>query len=700
MNFRIVLPVSAAAFAAFTAPAALKTSWDVGDYVQSGLIMHYDAIRNVGAAAVHDPSATQWKDLASEDGYAENRACVYGGNGSWADDAYMFTGVSCMETRNAPAFGGEFTVQIACDFDVTSDSRTHPTVFACDDFGFSLNRSYDSARAATNLFWGTKTYSGNNTPTQTRTWGGRYINAAFDSSFSYITEDLDWDYCKTVWGMRVARTSPVDVPALSYTMGARPMGGDSGGRNYCSIGGLHSVRVYSRKLENSELAWNRAIDEIRFHGGSATPYTNVVVAASFNAGLAGVEAPGPYVVDGAHVFSALPVSCDGGVWNPVGYTIETWDAAAGAWGAASRFTGSEYRHEASGASVPVRLAWIWELQSGVRRMDAADYVQDGIIAHFDGIRNAGAFVAHDSAASRWTDISPLGGFAKPDLSVYAGNLGSWADDAYVFAGQSYMRTGSIALGGEFTIQIACNMDAAVREAVTNSPTLLSAANNFAIYLDREWARAATNIYWNVDKFGGTARPTILDWTDPRYVTGAFTSSNMYITDRGEWRTGWGVERTRTILDDVPAMTFVIGGMTSRNGMTGKFYSLRMYSRHLSNAELSLNRAVDEVRFHGAQEASVPGAVCVCSSRPALSGAERGVYMLAGSYTFTAAPALVGDTRYLPVGSTVETWDAAAGRWADPVFTAGPSRSLAADGSSARRLTWKWRADNGLILIFQ
>ena len=141
MKFRILCAASAAT-CAFSASAALKTTWDVGDYIQDGLVMHYDGIRNVGAAAEHDSSATQWKDLSPNAGYAENRACVYGGNGYWADDAYVFTGVSCMETKNQPVLGGEFTIQIACDVDVTSDNRTHPSVFASDRFYMYLDRSW------------------------------------------------------------------------------------------------------------------------------------------------------------------------------------------------------------------------------------------------------------------------------------------------------------------------------------------------------------------------------------------------------------------------------------------------------------------------------------------------------------------------------------------------------------------------------
>ena len=43
---RFVVALTATVFA-LAADAKLKTSWDVGDYVQDGLIAHYDGIRNM-----------------------------------------------------------------------------------------------------------------------------------------------------------------------------------------------------------------------------------------------------------------------------------------------------------------------------------------------------------------------------------------------------------------------------------------------------------------------------------------------------------------------------------------------------------------------------------------------------------------------------------------------------------------------------
>ena len=707
MKFRILCAVSAAS-CAFSASAALKTTWDVGDYIQDGLVMHYDGIRNVGATAEHDSSATQWKDLSPNAGYAENRACVYGGNGSWTNNAYVFTGVSCMETKNQPALGGEFTIQIACDVDVTSDDRTHPSVFAAGAFYMYVDRSFAAQQALTNIFWQTDTYSGNASGDrpQVKWLEGRYINAAFNASYMYITPGTDWDECAKYWGMRQSRPAPVDVPALSYTIGGRPMGGSSGGRNYCSIGKFYAVRAYSRKLENWELAHNRAIDEIRFHGATAIPYTNVLVAASDNAVLVGAEAPGGYAVDGSHTFTASSVTDGENRYEVSGYTLEAWDEENGVWGAETAYDGSSYTYVTNTMTGMVRLKWRWTQTNGIRRYDVCDYVTNGILAHYDGIRNVGPDAPHDSSASKWIDISYRRIPATPNLTVWGGNYGSWTSNAYVFVGESYLKTDqNITLGGEFTIQIAADMDLTIYETVSNSPSLLSADNNFSIYTDRYWdgGRAATNLYWNVDSFGGADRPTMSNWTEGRwstgrYVSGAFTSTNLYITQTDQWRSGWGYKRTRTNMNDVKAMQFLIGGQSNKNGMIGPYYSLRMYSRMLSNDELVQNRDVDEVRFHGA-EATGCGAVHVASSRSFLSGRESGAYKLVGSYTFTAEDAVVDDVRYLVTGSIMETWDPVAREWKNPTFVQGATRTLSAS-QDARRLTWKWARDSGTVIILR
>lgn len=57
---------AAALFAAFAAFA-----YDTGDYVQDGLVIHLDGIRNAGVDAEHDSTAVTWANLADESNPAE-----------------------------------------------------------------------------------------------------------------------------------------------------------------------------------------------------------------------------------------------------------------------------------------------------------------------------------------------------------------------------------------------------------------------------------------------------------------------------------------------------------------------------------------------------------------------------------------------------------------------------------------------------
>ena len=45
------------------------SKWDVGNYVQEGLVLHYDGVRNVGADAEHSEATDTWVNLASDGEY-------------------------------------------------------------------------------------------------------------------------------------------------------------------------------------------------------------------------------------------------------------------------------------------------------------------------------------------------------------------------------------------------------------------------------------------------------------------------------------------------------------------------------------------------------------------------------------------------------------------------------------------------------
>ena len=65
--------------------AALKYQTD--SYVQDGLVVHLDGIRNVGAKRAHDSSAKYWENLANPTNPA---AITANASSGWRDDGYYF----------------------------------------------------------------------------------------------------------------------------------------------------------------------------------------------------------------------------------------------------------------------------------------------------------------------------------------------------------------------------------------------------------------------------------------------------------------------------------------------------------------------------------------------------------------------------------------------------------------------------------
>ena len=705
LAFRLLISGAAASL---HAAEGIKT-WDVGDYVQKDLVIHYDAIRNVGAGLPHSDTAATWADLSPSGIAAANQACVYGGSGSWISNAYVFAGTSCMTMQQALELGSEFTIQIASDMDMSVDGRTRPVLFSSgsDKLQMIVDRSYAAVLESNVLCFRTTGYSGitsGNSPYVN--WAdGKYANAAFGDGKAFFTSGTSWP-----GGTRFVNDD-VAMPELAYTFGGRVVGGTSGGRNYCSIGKFHALRIYKRKLTNEELAWNRAIDEIRYRGSDVLPLTNVVVTAD-DLGRCGVESPGAYAVDESYSFAATNVTVGGCVYAPVGYEVKAWDDESGTWGVGVAHDGSTYLYSTNDCPAKVRLSWRWEMVSGIARYDVGDYVQKDLVVHYDAICNVGAGLPHSDTAATWADLSPSGIAAANQACVYGGS-GSWISNAYVFAGKSCMKMEqSLELGSEFTIQIASDMDMSVdgrtRPTIFGvGATTAAGLKDFQMLVDRfdPGTENSMALRWWTETYSGITKGNspLVDWSDGRYVNAAFGEGRAFFTADDAWPTGtWLVNADVS----VPALTFSFGGryVTGTQGgrnycCIGKFHALRIYKRKLTNDELAWNRDVDEVRYRGA-ESTASNSVWVTTSRRGCAAAESGAYRLVGEYTFTADTVNIGDATYTPAGYTIETWNAVNGAWENPVYCDGASCTLrAADADSARRLTWKYRSDRGFLMLF-
>ncbi len=719
----------AAASANATVITAADYDYDVGDYVQEGLVAQYDGIRNEGANLPHNPAAANWADLKTSVNFL-----VFGGtsevaiaSGRWeGGNSYVFSYNYAYMNSNV-SLGTNITVQVVLDADfdaqaaecaATGNWRCKQSQYVgVDDAGVWHRPGYDYLRWK-NTSWCQYTID-------LTGWEGKYLNLITTYENSYLGQNAAYenetdrgntvkpfDRCKwAIGGFHSTKTASYGTINERLTMSR-----------------YYAARFYNRPLTVAELKHNRRIDEIRFRGAV---YTNVVVAASSYAGVSGVETAGVYEVVGSHTFTAPDTTVNGLTYSADGYVIETRGGSG--WVNAQAFSGNSYTYTVSDDSQIVRLTWLWKPSRGIRtaaEYDVGDYVQGGLVAQYDGVRNVGADLAHDATAATWKDLKSDNYMTFNGTTDVAVTTGSWAGgNAYCFKGDSYaLMANAISLGTNITVQLAMDIDNdaqiaadAARDtdgAVSTYPTYLCANSDYGFftrpYLPTVWQRWQVlwkNDYWTGANSAVGGRSSFSDWTC-KYLTGITTSSKSYAFQGVKYtsETEAGSEIARSVFLPFDNVRWSVGGAHYANNPSaidvrlsrGLYYSARFYNRSLREAELAQNRKVDEIRFYGAVYTNV----VVASSKPLAQGVQpNGVYEVLTEGTFTAAPVAAEkggvSFTYMPAGYTIERWT--NGAWGTPESHDGTNYTyvVANESGAPVRLTWQWRADGlGMMIMYR
>ena len=105
------------------------TRLDETAYAQDGLVVNFDALRNAGANAPRDTSATKWVDIVSGRTATLTRIAAdpdqESDPGCWSKDAYRFAGHTYFLFDEAFNLGSSWTIQLACDVE-NPDSKADP----------------------------------------------------------------------------------------------------------------------------------------------------------------------------------------------------------------------------------------------------------------------------------------------------------------------------------------------------------------------------------------------------------------------------------------------------------------------------------------------------------------------------------------------------------------------------------------------
>lgn len=207
---------------------------------------------------------------------------------------------------------------------------------------------------------------------------------------------------------------------------------------------------------------------------------------------------------------------------------------------------------------------------------AKDYIQDGLVAMWDGIENAGWGV-HDPNATTWKDLVGSCDLSRNGTPLVKPNCMGF-DGSCCFYGASQFGT-------------ICTMEAVVdakTQVGSTDPELvrLDGTRQYKIYINNNRltlgiSMVAAGAYAGYINTGIEVVAWVFDTSQQLfYVNGAYRSSRAWKYPQ----TGSGV---------------VIGAGSSslfRPGV-GDVYSVRLYSRTLTSQEIAANYAIDKARFN-------------------------------------------------------------------------------------------------------
>ena len=714
--------------------------FDVGDYAaQESLVLNYDGIRNAGAAADHDASATTWVNLGT--GGSDYDMVRKGAPtlSCWTDTGYYFEGKTWFVATN------KFSVPNAYEIEsLISAEHAKQT-----DIGyvFFLSTIYPRASSNDGWRWGSfgirkagTTYNQSIDGTQYN--GTLNLNTdgagagtvkrpvLLDESFGYLTAVANRTYASIFTGLQ----EPTGAPGRSgLASGKTELSGNSlhpylgghdgtGGETTCAegiVGTIRNFRYYSTPLSYEQRAWNRVVDNARYFGATsaALPVTNAVITANYE--YASGDTPnGTYAVDSEGYTFTAPASkgFQGRAFTLTGYTVERWDAAGGTWGAAEQHAAT-----ANGASVAVsasdcvRITWLWDAPASARTYSFSDYVTDGLLLFYDGILNQGVDKPHDSTATTWVNIGNGDGTQDCTLSLNrkrstAGDAGAWGADGYNFKGYSEFKK-EFSIPHPTTHSIQALVDADKNDQIYTISYAYATAYDYSSFILSKTGTppVANSLCWCAG--GGTApkRPYV-QHSDGKYSyataimdgtakTQAFTEGTT-IPSSGSLANGF--YQSETNFPNFTASRIFLGGYNGASGandaylLVGKVKFLRYYpNKKLTEAELAQNRKVDDYRYFGKLPPITTTNVVVQSTYSYLQGNEpAGAYETGSSHTFTA-PATVtaaNGISYACDGYTVETWNGS--EWAGATVGSGNSYAYATSAGTVR-LTWRWRPVSGL-----
>ena len=225
--------------------------------------------------------------------------------------------------------------------------------------------------------------------------------------------------------------------------------------------------------------------------------------------------------------------------------------------------------------------------SNVAVADNLDYVRDGLLAHWDGISNAGAGNPHDSSATSWIDL--VSGIVASKLGDAAigveSNRFHFTGTASRFEASIPTFSDAIAASGGFTIEYVASYKTASQNTCISAkmgiigPSFQSGALR---YITKAGGCDLMQVPTDTPCTAALSYDSNAELSTVRpYFNGVYYPDNTNVF--------WGGSYS-------PTSTAVIGNHNAGASGEGYIYAVRIYGRRLTHEEVAANYAKDKQRF--------------------------------------------------------------------------------------------------------
>lgn len=227
-----------------------------------------------------------------------------------------------------------------------------------------------------------------------------------------------------------------------------------------------------------------------------------------------------------------------------------------------------------------------------------DYVQDGLIAMWDGIENFG-YGLHDKESKIWKNLGSLGGYFNATRSLVNtknnAQTSKYGDNRYIW----FTRTGALQrdyMKSEYTYEIVFTPS---KDFTRVSSSLLGYYADGVGVRGYEIVDNGANVIMGVDgNFNcNYMSKSIIDFEVPQTMTMvASLSAGRHTVYKNTFQNGWKSVNGNHTLTNAAAM--IIGADRNESGRTfaGDIHCVRIYNRPLTQDEIRQNFKVDKKRF--------------------------------------------------------------------------------------------------------